>query len=416
VSFRITKIAKTAPRAVNGYLKQLLFILTTTRDGAVPIQFRCEAGNQSDVSTHVATWESLCRVAGTSSFLYVADSKLCSRQAMEHIDRKKGRFVTVLPRSRREDALFREWIQDHEPKWELAIDRQNPRKKWGPRDRWYVYRSHLPSSEGWPVIWVFSPLLRLQQQASRHERIAKAEQKLDALASHHSGPRPRRKDHHEIRTSIDKILDGLSVKPYFKVSVDRIFKHTYRQDRPGRPGPDTRFIRTTKTRWKIEWKIDEEKIAYDHRSDGMYPVITNDRKLAAESVLKAHKRQPQIERRFETLKTVHEIAPVLLKNEGRIEALFFLYFTGLLVQALIERALRLAMDKENIDELPIYPEERPSAKPTAEQIFRLFSHLQKSTLVQDGRVLKAFAPELTDIQKQVLKLLGVPAAVYSSAR
>jgi len=34
---------------------------------------------------------------------------------------------------------------------------------------------------------------------------------------------------------------------------------------------------------------------------------------------------------------VHEIAPVLLKNEGRIEALFTLYFLVLLVQALIER-------------------------------------------------------------------------------
>jgi len=116
-------------------LKQLLLILTTTRDGAVPIQFRCEAGNQTDVGTHIATWEALCRVTGDSSFLYVADSKLCSREAMEHIDRKNGRFVTVLPRSRREDEIFRGWIQDHDPKWELAIDRPNPQKKWGPRDR-----------------------------------------------------------------------------------------------------------------------------------------------------------------------------------------------------------------------------------------------------------------------------------------
>jgi len=31
-----------------------------------------------------------------------------------------------------------------------------------------------------------------------------------------------------------------------------------------------------------------------------------------------------IEKRFEQIKTVHEIAPVFLKNEGRIEALFTL--------------------------------------------------------------------------------------------
>src|SRR5260221_10075613 len=40
----------------------------------------------------------------------------------------------------------------------------------------------------------------------------------------------------------------------------------------------------------------------------------------------AFKGQPTIEKRFEQIKTVHEIAPVFLKNPGRIEALFTLYF------------------------------------------------------------------------------------------
>jgi transposase len=31
-------------------LKQLLFILTTTRDGGVPVQFRCEDGNTNVTS------------------------------------------------------------------------------------------------------------------------------------------------------------------------------------------------------------------------------------------------------------------------------------------------------------------------------------------------------------------------------
>ena len=37
---------------------------------------------------------------------------------------------------------------------------------------------------------------------------------------------------------------------------------------------------------------------------------------------------------------------MFLKNEGRIEALFFLYLLALLVQALIERQVRLEMEKE----------------------------------------------------------------------
>ena len=63
----------------------------------------------------------------------------------------------------------------------------------------------------------------------------------------------------------------------------------------------------------------------------MYPLLTNDRSLSDAQVFEAHKRQPNIAKRFEQVKTVPEIAPVLLKNEGRVEALFFLYFLALLV-------------------------------------------------------------------------------------
>ncbi|MEK7745246.1 MAG: DUF4277 domain-containing protein, partial [Elusimicrobiota bacterium] len=64
-----------APWVTYGYskdhrpdLKQLLFILTTSADGGVPVQFRCEDGNRSDVDTHIETWETLRRVAGKPDF------------------------------------------------------------------------------------------------------------------------------------------------------------------------------------------------------------------------------------------------------------------------------------------------------------------------------------------------------------
>jgi len=61
---------------------------------------------------------------------------------------------------------------------------------------------------------------------------------------------------------------------------------------------------------------------------------------------------------FEQLKSVHEIAPVFLKNEARIEALFTLYFLALLVPALTERELSQAMSAAGIEQLPLYPEAR----------------------------------------------------------
>src|SRR6516165_2819045 len=138
---------RTAPAITYGHskihrpdLKQLLLILTMAADGNVPVAFRCTDGNASDARTHIETWETLRVVAGRPDFLYVADSKLCSRENMDYIDRAGGRFVTVLPRTRLEDQEFRQWVQTHIPAWELVWDRPNPRDRDGPRDRWSVYR------------------------------------------------------------------------------------------------------------------------------------------------------------------------------------------------------------------------------------------------------------------------------------
>lgn len=59
-------------------LKQLVWILTVTADGAVPIAFRVADGNTADVTTHIDTWNSLVALTGRTDFLYVADSKLAT--------------------------------------------------------------------------------------------------------------------------------------------------------------------------------------------------------------------------------------------------------------------------------------------------------------------------------------------------
>jgi transposase len=217
---------------------------------------------------------------------------------------------------------------------------------------------------------------------------------------------------HEIQGRIEEILSEHKVARYLMVELLRDEQHLFRQARRGCPGPNTCYVRKTRKFWRLRWRIDEETIAYDRKSDGMYPLLTNERTLTDTQVLEAHKRQPTIEKRFEQTKTVFEIAPVLLKNEGRIEALFFVYFLALLVQALIERELRRAMQREGIDELPLYPEERTTQRPTAGQILRLFSLTQRHILQHDGVNIRSFDPELTDLQQQILALLKVPVSTY----
>jgi transposase len=396
-------------------LKQLLFILTTTADGGVPIQFRSEAGNQADVRTHEETWDLLRSIAKHEKFLYVADSKLCGGDAMDHIDKQGGRFVTVLPRSRFEDRNFREWIQTNDPAWETVRDRPHPRRRNAPRDIWKVFVPTLPSKEGWRVVWLFSSLLKIRHEQSRTERLAKTEQELQRILARLSSQRPRRRSRRDIEQQIEKIFLRTHCDRYLKTEVYAVEEHTFRQEHPGRPSEETRYRRRSKTRLLIKWTLDQAKVIYDRRSDGMYPLLTNDATLSAKQVLEAHKRQPAIEKRFEQTKTVFQIAPVFLKNEDRVEALFFLYFLALLVQTLLERELRRAMHRLGIAALPLYPEERKNKRPTAEQILRLFTHVQRYVLIDHGIDVRRFEPQLGDLQRQVLGLLGMSNAYEARA-
>ncbi|MGH7416644.1 MAG: IS1634 family transposase, partial [Candidatus Rokuibacteriota bacterium] len=280
-------------------LKQLLFILTMSADGGVPVQFRCADGNTPDTETHRQTWDTLRAVAGRSDFLYVADSKLCTREQMDHLDRHGGRFVTVLPRSRLEDAEFRRWLQTHEPAWELVWDRPNPRRRGGPRDRWSVCLAPLPSREAWPMIWVRSALLALRQEQSRRERLAAAIEDLTDLQRRLRSPKARLRAAHEVDKKIQAILARHQVGRYLTVRRTVRAEHRFRQMRRGRPGPHTPYRKTTRRHPDLEWRLEEPALAYDRKSDGMYPLLTNDKTLTPAQVLAAHKGQPTLEKRFQ---------------------------------------------------------------------------------------------------------------------
>ena len=68
-------------------LKQLVYELSVTRDGAIPIHYKSHDGNRTDDTLHWDNWQSLRGIIGRSDFLYVADSKLCVAKTLLAIDR-----------------------------------------------------------------------------------------------------------------------------------------------------------------------------------------------------------------------------------------------------------------------------------------------------------------------------------------
>lgn len=414
------RAGKPTPLAAHGHnkdhrpdLKQLLWILTVSADGAVPVAHRLTDGNTGDDQTHIATWDELRTVVGRADFLYVADCKLCTREQMTHIDKAGGRFVTVLPRSRREDSFLRDWAHRNQPAFTEAIRRPGKRKD-DPEEIWQTAPAPIPSSEGYRIVWVRSSQKTRTDADIRQQRIERGLHAVDALNERLAGPKNRLHDRASVEAAATAALHGAQAERWISFTVNETTEETIRQEKRGRPGKNTRYRKITRTHWRVQHHIDDAIVAYDAASDGCFPLISNDHDMTDTELLIAYRYQPHLEKRHHQLTTVQHAAPVLIHKPERIEALFLCQYIALLCCCLIERDLRNAMTQASIASLPLYPEQRACAQPTADRTLELFNGLARHHITRDGRHIKTFPPQLTALQHQLLELLAIPATAYTS--
>src|SRR3984957_17108611 len=290
-------------------LKQLLYILTVTSDGSVPIYFSSDSGNTVDDGTHIGTWDLLCELIGRADFLYVADCKLASSENLSHIAARDGRFVTVLPRGRSEDVAFRQRLRTTPSvlKWILLYSL--PDEHGREVDELYVCGDDHIHSEGYRLLWYRSTRKGEQDQSRRARSIQKGIEALSDLRESLQGPRPRFRERSKVDQAVAETLAAADASSWLLVKIDEQEEETFRQATRGRPNDQTKYLKETRTRFTLTWKLNVEAISEAEREDGVFPLLTNDRKLSATEVLQAYKRQPFLEKRFSQFKTDFAGAP-----------------------------------------------------------------------------------------------------------
>lgn len=159
--------------------------------------------------------------------------------------------------------------------------------------------------------------------------------------------------------------------------------------------------------YHITWSIQTDIMEKDSRSDGTFPLITNCTDSAAD-ILAKYKYQPMLEKRYEEMKSVYGVMPVLFKSVERIETFLILYFIAMLVHSLIERDASLEMKRMDMKSLPIYSEDRECTSPTSGRLISQFSDIQIQRLLENGKEIKVFRTDLNDTQRTILSLLHIP--------
>ncbi len=413
--------SKTEPRITYGHnkdhrpdLKQLVFGLNISADGAVPVSHQVLSGNRSDDSVHQSNLEGLRRLLGRDDFIYVADSKLCTRKNLRMIDEYGGKFVTILPRTRSDHTEFLAKIRDGATvRWRRLLVLPGKRGKGtAPEIYWTTAHGPKQTSEEHRIVWCRSSQKRELDARIREDALERAEAELTELGQRLNRGRLRHKS--KIVAKVETILRKrrcqrlLNVDVRFRVNVEKKYS---RRGRPKKDDP----VRTKRTRvYFLDVSRNQEAIATEAHVDGIFPLVTNlqSRKASKKEVLLIYKYQPYVEKRHSLMKSELEIAPVYLKKPSRAVGLVHATFLAMVLDALIERRLRLAMKREKIESLPILPEGRHTKVPTTARLLEVFSDFSWYEYESGGERVRFF-PKISPLQKQLLNLLDIDPAVYS---
>jgi hypothetical protein len=151
----------------------------------------------------------------------------------------------------------------------------------------------------------------------------------------------------------------------------------------------------------LTWQRENDAIAAAAKTDGVYPLATNQTgRLTATTVLRQYKDQQIVERRHRDAKHTLKVRPIFLHNDDRIHALVSIVGLALLIFGLIETQTRHALGAG--EQLPgLLPEGR-SAIPTGANILAAFQGLGL-TYTHTGIRLD----RLTHTQRRILQLLRI---------
>jgi len=391
-------------------LKQIVYNLTISADGAIPIHYKAYPGNRTDDTLHIETWNTLRQIVGKADFLYVADSKVCTQKQLSHIVLHKGRVVTLMPETWKEAGTFKEMLRQTTKTKQRILRRPIPNHE-TEFETFYCFAGCYRTEKGvYPLHWIYSTEKKKRDRSSREKRLKKTEYELSELMGKINTRSLKTKD--QIARSIEKILKTHRVESFYHIEIREVIEQWHKQIGRGRPNKNTEYETIFKTIYTLSWGRKKEVLNREKKVDGIFPILCTDENMTAKEALEAYKYQPRLEKRFYQLKSVHNAAPTLFKKVARVEAIMLLFFLALILQAVIEREVRQQMKKSDIEALSIYPEHRLAYHPTTAKIFDRFQEFSNYKITEEGQVIKEYTDELTDLQKSILSLLGMTEKSY----
>jgi transposase len=408
------------PRVTYGFskdhrpdLKQIVYGLAVTADGAVPIVGRVSSGNRADALENRHLMQRLAETLpdprGTT---LVGDSKLFCGESLQKIDEYGFHYVTLVPRNVGFWAEVFERFQADRRKEEIprlkVKGEGEEAREW--RGRSYPV-TYVHKDEATGVVREFplralvidsDPLLD-RKLPILHRRRLKELLSLEKASKQTEGKT------YACEKDAESAAERVRKRgPQFHKLVVKVkeAERPAKREGPGRPRKDE--PRETEKVWVLEVKFEPDEEAFDRAlaEESCFVLATN---LPAEgrgacsdqNLLSDYNDQDTVEGCFHWTKGKLHVAPIFLKTEARIAALGLVYVLALMAYALIQREVRARLVAKKTT---IPSNKEWTDKPTTEVLFRLFENI--NTFRSGAIDAPVLITGLNTEQVRILELLG----------
>jgi transposase len=256
--------------------------------------------------------------------------------------------------------------------------------------------------------WLVRSLAYAQaQQAALERRLENATAALRELVVRKQGK--KQLFHAELRQAAGAIVKREGVEGLLRYSVQTL--QTTRQVRAYRGRPARQ---ETEVFFEIDVRREETLIEDKKREMGWQVYATNALTLVLAQVVWAYRGQYRIENDWSRLKgRPLGLTPMYLQDEQRMQGLVHLLSLALRLLTLLEWVVRERLRQEGVKLQDIYAGQpgRKTDRPSAELLLRALKTISVSVVESNGQSHALLTP-LTEVQKRLLELWGLPPDLY----
>lgn len=318
--------------------KQLIWSLSVSSDHAFPLFKMAYSGNTTDVDTYVEQWQNLIDLLDNDEFLYVADSKLVTKENMSHIDDNGGFFLAPAPMYESYRDAFLNALNDH--KAEILIEHKG---KFNRGFELPISIEYKKKTYQFRMIIIYDHGLFARKRATLDNRIQKTRDAFTQLGQRLN--KYKLKAYEAIDKACENILKKYHTADLFDYQIGNNPVVTYKNKNRGRPSKVKKAekIGVTKDCFSVKIKFNDKAYNDALYQCGYYPLIKNmpQDSFTVEEAMYSHKNQYKSEHINRRAKGDYRLQPIYLHKPHRIQSFLFLFKIALQIIVLIERTARI---------------------------------------------------------------------------